>query len=550
MGEFMDRVERLTVDLIKIPSINGTIGELEIAQFIYDYFARNPYFQKHPEYLNLVPLDGDRLGRANVFALVKGEKGPSNKAVILHGHIDTVGVSDFGILEPYAFDPYELEKKLLEMDLPEEVRQDLLSGEWLFGRGACDMKAGVAAHMCVMDDLIKNVHSWSGNVLYMANPIEENQHTGVMDALRFLRKLKEEDGLDFVAAINNDYTSPLYPGDPKRYMYLGAVGKLLPCFYITGKETHVGQSFEGFDPSLLAAELVRRIDLNVALCDEAEGEVTGPPTVLKMQDLKTHYTVQTPGAAFVYANYFTHDIPVDRVVEQLKEVSRQAADAVTAYLDEQYRAYCERTSTIYRPLGWKVRVMSYSELYEEVERVVGPGLKERLRELADELLRGGTDYRVVCMRVVEEVKKLHPDKTPTVVVFFAPPYCPHNFLRGKTPRERAVFGAVTRVASEYTEETGEEMEVKRFFPCLSDSSYLMMDDSDESVNALIGNFPQWEQVYPVPIQEIRRANIPALNFGTYGKDCHKWTERVYKPFTFEALPKITLRALELLLSIE
>jgi len=35
------------------------------------------------------------------------------------------------------------------MNLDIEVRNDLNSGDWLFGRGACDMKSGVAVFMVI-----------------------------------------------------------------------------------------------------------------------------------------------------------------------------------------------------------------------------------------------------------------------------------------------------------------------------------------------------------------------------------------------------------------
>ena len=31
-------------------------------------------------------------------------------------------------------------------------------------------------------------------------------------------------------------------------------------------------------------------------------------------------------------------------------------------------------------------------------------------------------------------------------------------------------------------------------------------------------------------------NIPAVNYGVWGKDCHKWTERIYMPYSFGKLP--------------
>lgn len=63
----------------------------------------------------------------NVFALLRGEKRPSNKTIILHGHMDTVGVEDFGSLSEFAFDSAKLEEKLKELDLSDNTLPKLLS---------------------------------------------------------------------------------------------------------------------------------------------------------------------------------------------------------------------------------------------------------------------------------------------------------------------------------------------------------------------------------------------------------------------------------------
>ena len=75
---------------------------------------------------------------------------------------------------------------------------------------------------------------------------------------------------------------------------------MLPCFYIRGQETHVGQCFEGYDPTTVAANLVSVINLNTEFCDGYEGEYSLPPVALKMKDLKGWYNVQTAKEALVY----------------------------------------------------------------------------------------------------------------------------------------------------------------------------------------------------------------------------------------------------------
>ena len=91
---------------------------------------------------------------------------------------------------------------------------------------------------------------------------------------------------------------------------------------------------------------------------------------------------------------------------------------------------------------------------------------------------------------------------------------------------------------------GEELKLMQFFPVLTDSSYLKLDDADTSIQTLVQNLPNMKETYDIPLQQIRRLNIPAFNFGCHGKDAHKWTERVHKEYTFGKLPIIILNILK------
>ena len=120
-----------------------------------------------------------------------------------------------------------------------------------------------------------------------------------------------------------------------------------------------------------------------------------------------------------------------------------------------------------------------------------------------------------------------------IVLYFAPPYCPHNMLQKECV---SLEDDLKIIARKVGEEAKLEYRFMHFFPSLSDSSYLKIDDSDESIEKLKGNFPVMEQLYPVPLEKIKKLNIPSVDFGCYGKDAHKWTERVNVPYTFEVLP--------------
>jgi arginine utilization protein RocB len=99
-----DEVRRITTDMVAIPSINKEPGgESAVARFVYDYFMELDYFKEHPDYVKCFQTKNDFVERHSTYAYVKGTKGDSNRTIILLGHIDTVGVDDFGPIREYAF---------------------------------------------------------------------------------------------------------------------------------------------------------------------------------------------------------------------------------------------------------------------------------------------------------------------------------------------------------------------------------------------------------------------------------------------------------------
>lgn len=132
--------------------------------------------------------------------------------------------------------------------LPQEVIDDIESGEYLFGRGALDMKSGVAGHMYLIQYFSEHPEELDGNLLAIGECDEEDNSKGIITALDLLEELKEKEHFEYVACINADYSTNYAPGDENRYIYYGSIGKLLPCFAVFGKEAHVGQAFSAPGP--------------------------------------------------------------------------------------------------------------------------------------------------------------------------------------------------------------------------------------------------------------------------------------------------------------
>ncbi len=542
------KVRDLTLALVKIPSVTESPGENDVVAYLADYMGQWEYFQAHPELLRVEAIAGDEPGRHNLLAVVRGAAGAKQTIVFL-GHIDTVGVDDFGDLKPYACDPETLAAKLAGKELDPDTKADLASGEWLFGRGVFDMKSGVAAQLVLLEELSRQPEELPGNIVFLAVPDEENNSAGMLAAVGLLNDLSEKEGFEYLAAIDSDYTAPRYRGDENKYVYIGTVGKLLPTFYVAGKETHAGQSYEGLDPNLLVAELTRSIDLSMELCDAAEGEFPSAPVTLRQTDRKTQYSVQTASAAYVYFNYFTHKSDPDTVLNILRGKAETAFANVLEYLNREYTAFCRASGIPATKLPWAPRVVTFAELYAEVKGEMGEALDAHLAAVRAELLQDQSlDGRDFTLRLVEEVYNHAARREPVIVILFAPPYYPHIYVKGDNPKEQRLLRAVDQAVAAVEEATGSKIAVKKFYPYISDLSYFSVGNSP--LSTLLENMPAWGEKYSLPLLAIQTLNLPVANIGPFGKDAHKFTERLHAGYAFGVVPRLLAETVRCLLTEE
>ena len=148
-----EELSRLTGELVAIDSVNpslveGGAGEGEIAAFVVRWAQDNGL---EADVLEATP------GRPSVIVRARGSGG--GRTLLLCGHIDTVNVE--GMSDPHA---------------------PRVDGDRLHGRGAYDMKAGVAAALIAARE---SAHAGlRGDVVVAAVADEEHASLGVQEALR------------------------------------------------------------------------------------------------------------------------------------------------------------------------------------------------------------------------------------------------------------------------------------------------------------------------------------------------------------------------------
>ncbi|WP_335872401.1 M20/M25/M40 family metallo-hydrolase [Bacillus sp. 2205SS5-2] len=537
-----EQVEFLTRTLVSLKSYNSTVGETDKALFIQQLIGSFPYFKEHPMEVWAQNIPADPFGRKNIFARVKGK---TRKTILFHAHIDTVGTEDYGSLQDMAHHPEFLQKFFVDFDGDEGLKLEAMSGKWLFGRGALDMQSGIAVHLVNLLHFSEQKEKLNGDVLFLFNADEESQHRGVLSAIHELYEMKQN-GTKFIAGLNNDFISPMYEGDTQKYIYTGAAGKVLPCFYIYGREAHVGDVLQSIDPTHIAANIISEINHNLALTEKIDGEFILPPTCLYLKETKEEYNVQTPVSAKLYFNYFVYEKAASEILNDLKWRTSFICTTYEKVAKERFEVFRQKQGFPETDLNWSVHVVTLNEFIEEL---TSKGVDvDAVMEVAYRLNHEqGKDERELAFQLVEALQQCDPDRSPRVILFYAPPYLPHNYLDKDNEFGSKVKKVLEDTLEQLSDHYDEKFVLKRFFPYLADGSFLSIPGSEKDIQAFKKNMPMMDVLYPLPTQKIKELNIPSINLGVYGKDGHKWTERVYKPYTFEVLPKlIRTVAMELL----
>lgn len=534
------RIEEIAIELTNELSVVETPGELDSVNKVHEIFSKMPYYKENPQDIFFVET-GDKLGRKSVVAMMRGKKSSSKKTVVMIGHTDTVGISDYGNLQEYANKPYELMEKLKGVTLSEEATKDLNSGDYLFGRGLFDMKTGDAIIMALMEEIGADIDNFEGNLIFAAVCDEEGNSGGMLSVVPKLVEIKEREGLEYLALLDTDYMTSEYDGDENKYVYIGTVGKLMPSFYVVGKETHVGESFKGIDPNQIASHITSRINLNPEFCDVAEGEVSLPPITLHQRDLKPEYSVQIAKSATLFFNYATHCSTPDEVLVKMKNAANEAFQSAVDTLNDRYKTFCEMAGRNHEMLPWKARTMTYEELFALVEKE-DPKVKDKIDAYNKELMKDeDLDPRTFSLKMVEKLHSLWSDREPVVVVYFSPPYYPHIYVEGKEEKEKNLIDAVADAVD--STKTDYKLVYKKFFPYISDLSYGAAPKDPAIIAALKDNMPGFGSKYNLPLEDMQKLDLPVLDIGSFGKDAHKFTERIEKNYSFNVAPELVYKTI-------
>jgi succinyl-diaminopimelate desuccinylase len=209
----------LTADLIRCPSVTPEEGGALVL------------LERHLAAAGFDCTRVDRGGIANLYARW-GRKG-ANRSFGFNGHTDVVPVGNPG---DWSFDPFGAET----------------DGDWLYGRGATDMKSGVAAFVAAAIDFVTETPPDGAVILAITGDEEGDALDGTTALLDWMRETGEAMSVCLVG-------EPTCPETFGEMMKIGRRGSMSAFFTATGVQGHAAYPHRAKNPVPAMARLMDRL---------------------------------------------------------------------------------------------------------------------------------------------------------------------------------------------------------------------------------------------------------------------------------------------------
>ncbi|KFE41491.1 M20/M25/M40 family metallo-hydrolase [Staphylococcus agnetis] len=511
--------EALLKQLVAHSSVTHSTGELEFPYMIQDELMTLDYFKAHPDHIQLVSTNDKR------HAVVAFYKAPHAKDTItLISHFDTVGIDDYGPFQGQAFDMDQLTEAFRNDTtyLGEVSRADLQSGDYLFGRGAMDMKPGLMLHMALIEKA--SIEEWDVNLILMTVPDEEVTSKGMHAAVEYVNALREKHQLKMALHLNSEPTFQQAQDDDNHYYYTGSIGKIMPSVLVYGRETHVGTPSNGLSSNFLMSFIQQEIEYSLNFKEHFEGEQTPMPVSLKITDIKDYYDVQTPFRTVALFNLFIFKSNADDIYEKFNA-------AVKKGVEKGMSIYEKRINAEDIAFDIQMNFMTYQELYQHAVKIHD---ERTVQQMIDDVIAHDSAAHLQSITIVDLLMNMCRDLGPTVITFFTPPYYPATNT-SFNPMTEAVGQTIRDTFKQSFHRSSERI---HYFNGISDLSYVAPSPNGSGFESFEHNTPVFNRTYKIPFKDIEAIQAPLINCGPIGKDAHKVTERIHKQSAFVELPVV------------
>ncbi|MCR5537012.1 MAG: hypothetical protein K6F05_06325 [Succinivibrio sp.] len=522
LTSFKNESITLTKWLIAIPSVTDSSGENIIINAVHDGIKEFNYFRRKPHDLRFIEhKDGKN---HSILALVRTPKPKVKDTLILLCNTDTSNNDTYGMLKSLAFKSDELKEKLKVTITERNARNDLFDEETLYGLGSYECKFATGALIVFLKDMSDKLENLPINLLFVCTSNTIGRHQGIRECLEPMHDLLRQNDLEYRLAVN-------FAPKPYGYnldnlpLYSANFGVTEVCFYILGQGSDNQTPFAGFSPTLIAAKLIQKLELNPNFTKT----LSKKPLIPMVQYLNCYgnRSRNSPDAVQIGISMPFVNLNFSDLLEELKQAAVKALEEASINTDDRYSTFKQLLEEHYDPTYQDAEVLSYSDLFYRARRHYRGNLESAIEGLLQKCHKDGYDQIKTAKIVIERLNDLSHLPRPSIVVYFSNNFIPQQRLTQANSYDRELFIKLDKALTFYNNRHDKKIcMADEYGP--SDCCFIRPIGIDQAVKVL-------DQESPLPLNTFYNLNAPAITLCLDGKDLYKTTEHI--PLSnFEVIP--------------
>ena len=509
---FKEEASTLTKWLISIPSITGTKGEEDAPKAVYEALSSFGYFRNHLGNLHYIPHTDQKLH--SVIALVKIDNITRDTLVVLCNS-DTSGNDAYGKLKPYAFKSDELKEQLRRNSKNFDHSDALDYSNTICGLGVFESKAITGTLLTFLKYVTERLYELPFNLLFVCTSNSICGNEGIRQCLPYLHDIIIDNGLDirlavsFAADENNTDSNNLT-------LYTSNMGKVDTCFYILGKGSHSKALYSGFSPTLIAARITEKMELNPKFASSLSEQPLVPE--FKSIHCKNTRSPNSPDSVQLCFELPFVNISLSDLLELLKSYAAHAIEEIALELEDRQYHYMTSHDLPFVPESRDAEVIAYSDLFYRASRHYRGDLRAAIENLLQKCKSEEYSPNQTIRAVIEKLNELARLPKPSVIVYLGNNFVPQQQIHKAIAEDRDIYIKLNAAVEQFNKK--HVMQIKfgeNFTP--SDSCFIRPVGMDLALKTL-------KKECPLPLNIFYNLGAPAVTLCIKGGNLYEPTEHI------------------------
>ena len=399
------------------------------------------------------------------------------------------------------------------------LKRALARDEAILGLGVLESKCATGSMLVALKELSDNSVRLNLNILFICTSESSINHKGIKSCMPYLQELVQKEHLKLRLCLNAQPNLPQLPHDGDLHVYTGNYGKIEPSFYIIGNSSTSYRPYEGFSASIIAAELIRALELNPKITQKLQHKPLVPTfDSLRVKEFGKDFS---PDGMQVSFNLPIGNVDLADLLETLKEVAATAIENAADLVEVREAAFAQMRHEEYTPTAKDAEVVSFSDLLERASHNFKGNLHKALQGMVQKCRSEGLSLHQASITIIERLNELARLPRPSIVVYYTDNFVPTQGLNANSSQDRELFMILDGLLHRFAKVSPIVPTVEAFY-APSDANFLRPEHVSRALKTLEHECP-----LGINAEHFQGLSVPTVTLGVGGGDLSLLTEHVF-----------------------